>query len=97
MSIFNDGVAFLNKKTVKNVLNFMAANGLSANPTKTTFIILNDKAEGAGTRSIKVGDVEITQEKNAKLLGLTIDDNQTWNTQIYGKNGNISSLNSRTF
>ena len=28
-----------------NVLNFMAANGLSANPNKTTFIILNDRAE----------------------------------------------------
>ena len=43
----------------KNVLNFMAANGLTANPTKTTFLILNDKAEGAKYRKIRVGDVEI--------------------------------------
>ena len=39
----------------------------------------------------------VKQEKSAKLLGVTMDDNLKWNTQIYGKNGTISSLNSRTF
>ena len=27
----------------KNVLKFMASNGLFANPSKTTFIVINDK------------------------------------------------------
>ena len=75
----------------------MAANGLSANPTKTTFIIINDKEEGAGNREVLVGNVMVKQEKSAKLLGVTMDDNLKWNTQIYGKNGTISSLNSRMF
>ena len=42
-----------------------------------------------------VGNENITQETNAKLLGVTIDDNQKWHTQIYGKGGLLSSLNSR--
>ena len=75
----------------------MAANGLAANPSKTTFIILNDKQEGAKTRKVQVGEVEITQERSAKLLGVTMDDSQKWNTQIYGKGGTLSSLSSRMF
>ena len=58
---------------------------------------MNDKEEGAKSRKIMVGDVEIAQERNAKLLGITIDDNQGWNSQIYGKGGTIPSLNSRMF
>ena len=80
-----------------NVLKFMSANGLTANPTKTSFIILNDKEEGAKSRKIKVGDVEVCQESSAKLLGMTIDDNQRWDSQLYGKGGTINSLNSRMF
>ena len=48
-------------------------------------------------RKIKVGDVEISQERSAKLLGVTMDDSQKWNTQIYGKGGTLSSLSSRMF
>ena len=75
----------------------MAANGLAANPSKTTFIILNDKQKGAKTRKVQVGEVEISQERSAKLLGVTMDDSQKWNTQIYGKGGTLSSLSSRMF
>ena len=81
----------------KNVLKFMASNGLAANPTETSFIILNDKEEGAKSRKIMVGNVEITQESSAILLGITLDENQNWNTQLYGKVGTLSSLNSRMF
>ena len=44
-------------------------------------------------QKIKVGDVLVTQEKSAKLLGMTVDDNQKWETQIHGKGGVISNLN----
>ena len=37
------------------------------------------------------------QEKYAKLLGLTFDANQGWQTQIYGTGGTIMSLNRRLF
>ena len=46
---------------------------------------------------IKIGNVEITQEKSAKLLGMTMDDNQSWVSHFYGKKGVISSLNQRLF
>ena len=62
-----------------------------------TFIILNDKQDGANSRTVKVGDIEVKQERSAKLLGVTIDDSQHWNSQIYGKGGTLSSLSSRMF
>ena len=33
-----------------------------------------------------------TQDKSAKLLGMTIDYDQKWATQLYGKVGMIPSL-----
>ena len=54
----------------------MASNRLEANPTKTSFIMINDKEEGAKTRKIIVGNVEISQESSAKLLGITMDKNK---------------------
>ena len=48
------------------------ANGLSANASKTTFIILNDRKSGAHSRKIMVGETEVSQESNAKLLGITV-------------------------
>ena len=39
----------------------------------------------------------VTQEKSAKLLGMTVDDNQKWKTQIYGKGRVISNLNESLF
>ena len=39
----------------------------------------------------------ITQEKYAKLLGITFDDVQKWQTQISGKGGVLSALNQRLF
>ena len=77
----------------------MASNGLSANAKKMTFIILNNKKNNsnAETISINVGSEVITQEKIAKLLGITMDDLQKWHSQIYGKGGLLSSLNSRLF
>ena len=46
---------------------------------------------------IKIGDSFIKQEKSAKLLGVKIEENQSWNEQINGKGGVISSLNQRLF
>ena len=47
--------------------------------------------------TIKIGKDEINQENSAKLLGISFDDNQKWDTQINGKGGIISSLNQRLF
>ena len=83
----------------KNVLRFMASNGLVANPKKTTLVILNQKQNlSNGTPiSLKIGSDTITQEKEGKLLGLTFNEKQDWKTHLYGKGGLISALNMRLF
>ena len=45
--------------------------------------------------SIKVGNTIVKSEPNAKLLGLKIDENQEWTSQIIGQGGMIAALNSR--
>jgi len=54
-----------------NILEFMASNGLVANPTKTVFMMLNNKRkENEGTRKITVGEHQIQESKTTKLLGM---------------------------
>ena len=58
---------------------------------KTTLIILNQKERKDEIISIKIGNDYVSQEKSAKLLGVTFDANQGWKTQIYGPGGVIMS------
>ena len=85
------------EEDAENVLNFMASNGLVANPKKTSFVILNQKVRKNEAISIKIGNDVVFQEKSAKLLGMSFDANQGWQTQIYGTGGTIMSLNRRLF
>ena len=80
-----------------NVLKFMASNGLVSNLSKTTLMFLNLPKNENHTVEIKVGKATVTQEKQAKLLGIVMDDNQGWDSLINGTGGMISSLNSRLF
>ena len=84
------------EEDAQKVLNFMASNGLVANAKKTSFLILNCR-QVERDLSIKIGTDEITRETSAKLLGITFQDDQQWRTQIRGKGGLISSLNSRIY
>ncbi len=71
-----------------NILEFMASNGLVANPTKTVFMMLNNKkTENEGTRKITVGDHQIQESKSTKLLGMQIDNDQKWRSHFCGKGG----------
>jgi hypothetical protein len=108
---FNDCVIFQIKhsvtgKTIKevimkleqdanNVLKFMASNGLVANLTKTTLMILNFK--GKEKVIIKIGEALISQVDNAKLLGVKIEENQDCKKQIQCPGGVVSALNQRLF
>ena len=83
------------QEDAEQVLKFMASNGLVANPTKTTLLILNNK--NGKQIEIKVGQATIKQEQSAKLLGIKIEDSQKWNEQINGVEGTISSLNQRLY
>jgi hypothetical protein len=44
-----------------------------------------------------VGEHQIEEAKSAKLLGITIDNDQKWQSHFCGKGGLLSSLNQRLF
>ena len=83
------------EEDAEQVLKFMASNGLVANPSKTTLMILNHKTDTPV--EITVGGKTIIQEKSSKLLGVTINEKENWSTQINEKGGVISSLNQRLY
>ena len=47
--------------------------------------------------SLKIGETIVSQVPSAKLLGVVMDEDQSWTSQILGTSGMISSLNSRLF
>ena len=55
------GVVKKVEEDARRILEFMASNGLVANPTKTTFLVLNHKAEEEKVR-VRIGDFDIEQE-----------------------------------
>ena len=71
--------------------------GLVANPKKTSLLILNLHHKEGESIQIKVGNDIITRVDNAKLLGMTFEDNQKWKEHINCTSGVISSLNQRLF
>ena len=69
----------------------MASNGLVANPTKTTFMILNNNRKKDDIPiEINIGQATVLQETSAKLLGVKFQDTQHWNEQVNDKGGVIS-------
>ena len=77
----------------------MASNGLVANASKTALMFMNlkqTKNEQGEIKpiSIMIGETEVTQETSTKLLGITLDQDQKWISQISNLN---SSLNSRLY
>ena len=46
---------------------------------------------------IRIGNDMVNAEASAKLLGITLDCNQKWKTQIQGQGGTISNLNARLY
>ena len=74
------------------VLKFMASNGLVANASKTSFIIIGDNS--IQNQSIKIGQAQVVQEHSAKLLGMSFSDDLQWKQHI---NKTISALNSRLY
>ena len=84
------------EEDAKQVLMFMASNGLVAK--KTAFMILNHKQDlEKNPISINIGSDKIVAEQSAKLLGVSLDCNQKWKSQIQGTGEVISNLNSRLF
>ena len=80
----------------EKVLRFMASNGLVANPNKTSFLLLNSKCTDYDL-GVRIGTDIVKRESSATLLGIKFQDDLTWKSQIFGKGGVISSLNSRLY
>ena len=77
----------------RNVLAYMASNGLVANQSKTDFLLLNKKqASNHPLKEIRVGDTTIIRTQHTKLLGIQIKESQEWNVQLKSL---TSSLNQR--
>ena len=76
----------------------MASNGLIANPKKTAMLFLNTRNTTNGIPiELNIGKEVVTQDHNAKLLGIIFNDKQKWNDHVYGKGGLINSLNQKIF
>ena len=73
----------------------MGSNGLVANPSKTEFMLLNNK-DKENIRTIRVGRVEIQETDKAKLLGIIMDNDQNWTTHFLGKERFTPSFKSET-
>ena len=80
------------ERDAKGIMEFMASNGLVANPQKTVFIFLGNKQEEPV--SVKIGGTQIQQSTTAKLLGIEIDEEQKWKPQV---NKLITALDRRLF
>ena len=74
------------QEDAENVLQFMASNGLVANPSKTVFMILGDRSangEMHENESIRVGKEDVKATQTANVLGIFIDKNQKWTTHLH--------------
>ena len=71
-------------------------HGVKWADSKPTLIFLNCKSN-IEPITFNIGKERITQEKSAKLLGMSLDNNQQWKTHISGTGGVISNLNKRLY
>jgi exonuclease III len=76
----------------ENILKFMEANYLIANPSKTKLMIFT-KEKRENKITLKIGNTSIEETKEEKLLGITISNDLTWHKHI---NEVINAINQRT-
>jgi hypothetical protein len=63
----------------KNILQFMASNGLVANESKTVFMMINSKkSREEQLRKKMICNSEVTESSSSKLLGMIIDNDLKW-------------------
>jgi hypothetical protein len=83
------------EEDAKNILSFMASNGLIANESKTEFLLLNEKSNpNPALTEITVGLTTVKRCSSTKLLGIMIDDAQDWSAHFRSLR---TSLNQRLF
>jgi len=66
------------EKSAKNILTFMSASLLAANPTKTKFIMFGRQKE----LPLSVGDSKIVESEEEELLGITFNKHLRWSAHV---------------
>ena len=80
---------------LKDVATWFTDNKLNLNPSKTKYIVFNNKLKK--DTNIKINDIKIERihdkgkEKSFKLLGIHLDENLKWNEHINSVGNKISS------
>ena len=69
---------------IANISTWFKCNKLSLNIDKTCFINFNvSQSQPILLRNISIDNLPITEKKSTKFLGVTLDDNLTWNNHIH--------------
>ena len=81
------------QSTMQKVQNYMEANLLELNPSKTTILVVTKNKKTRNDLKVNLGGKEIYKSKSLKLLGNTINEELSWENQVL--NELIPSLNNR--
>ena len=71
----------LSKSLLQNVSNWYRQNGLLLNLDKTQFCIFSNR-KILGTHNLSIGSIKIQSQPNLKILGVILDSNLTFTSQI---------------
>ena len=81
------------EESAKKMLTYMASNSLSANPKKTEFMMI--RKGRSVPKFVTIGNETIPEAPTHKILGLTINNSLSWDDQIYGTGGVLTSIRQR--
>ena len=71
------------KSALSDASQWLQSNRLVVNPNKSNFLIIGNPSRTDGTCfNLSLNDVSISQCTNAKLLGIFIDDQLSWDSYI---------------
>ena len=65
----------------QKILDYMSINRLKANDDKTGIVIVKKKKSDE-TLTLKIGNGEVEETKNERLLGIMVDQNLKWDCHI---------------
>lgn len=80
-----DDIQFCLYKDLENIHNWLRANKLTLNMTKTEFMLIGSRqrlSTFTGSPTNAINDVQVNQVTTAKSLGVIIDDKLHWNSHI---------------
>ena len=80
-----DNIQFYLNQDLENVHNWLRANKLTLNMTKTEFMLIGSRQRLSNltdSPTITIDNVQISQVATAKSLGVTIDNKLDWSSHI---------------